>query len=237
MFFASDRLPSATESDIQRQTARREIARREIHQRQAGKRAHMTPASSPLHAPTLRAVLWPRARAVNQVALVIGGSLALALSAKIQVPFWPVPMTMQSLVVLLIGFTFGSRLGAVTLLAYLAEGLAGLPVFAGATAGSAYMAGPTGGYLLGFLLSALVVGWLAERGWGRDVARIAVTMTLGHFVLFVPGVLWLGMLFGWSQALALGVTPFIAATILKTALGVGIVAALWAGVRRRRPAP
>ena len=141
-------------------------------------------------------------------------------------------MTMQSLVVLLIGFTFGSRLGAVTLLAYLAEGLVGLPVFAGVTAGPAYMVGPTGGYLLGFLLSAGFVGWLAERGWERDLWRTAVAMTLGHVLLFIPGVLWLAVFFGWPKAFALGVTPFIAATVLKTALGVGIIAALWALVRR-----
>jgi biotin transport system substrate-specific component len=178
--------------------------------------------------------LWPRAGATKAVVLVVGGSLALAVSAKIQVPFWPVPMTMQSLVVLLIGIAFGSRLGGLTLLAYLAEGFAGLPVFAGAAAGPAYMAGPTGGYLLGFVLSAVLVGWLAEHGWARDLPRTAVAMTLGHVLLFIPGVLWLAVLFGWTKALAVGVAPFIAATALKTGLGVGIVAALWALVERRR---
>jgi biotin transport system substrate-specific component len=195
----------------------------------------MNAAIQSLKAPTLGTALWPEARGMKQAALVIGGSLALALSAKIQVPFWPVPMTMQSLVVLLIGITFGSRLGALTLLAYLAEGFVGLPVFAGAAAGPAYMAGPTGGYLLGFLLSAGFVGWLAERGWSRDLGRTAVALTLGHILLFVPGVLWLAVLFGWSKAVAVGVAPFIAATILKTALGVAIVGALWALVKRRQP--
>lgn len=194
----------------------------------------MNSAFQTLQTPTLCNALWPRAQAIKPAVLVIGGSLALALSAKIQVPFWPVPMTMQSLVVLLIGFISGSRLGALTLLAYLAEGFVGLPVFAGAAAGPAYMAGPTGGYLLGFLLGATFVGWLAERGWDRDLQHTAVAMTLGHVLLFVPGVLWLAVLFGWTQALALGVTPFIAATILKTGLGVGIIAALWALVRRRQ---
>jgi biotin transport system substrate-specific component len=108
-----------------------------------------------------------------------------------------------------------------------------LPVFAGAAAGPAYMVGPTGGYLLGFLLSAVVVGRLAERGWGRDVRRVAVVMALGHVLLFVPGVAWLAQSFGWTRAIALGVAPFVAATLLKTALGVALVAALWRAVPRR----
>jgi biotin transport system substrate-specific component len=158
--------------------------------------------------------------------LVVAGSFALAVSAKLQVPFWPVPMTMQSLVVLLIGLGLGNRLGVATILAYLAEGLVGLPVFAGATAGPGYMVGPTGGYLLGFLLAVAFVGWLADRGWGRGIGRLSATLVLGHVLLFIPGVLWLAVLFGWSKAAAVGVTPFIAASILKTALGVALVAAV-----------
>ena len=159
------------------------------------------------------------------IALATFGSIALAVSAKTQVPFWPVPATMQSLVVLLIGAAYGARLGAATVLLYLAEGLAGLPVFAGPSAGPAYMAGPTAGYLIGFVLAAGLVGWLAERGWNRSFARAAVVMSVGHIVLFVPGVLWLALLFGWPKALAVGVDPFILATVVKSALGAGIVAA------------
>ncbi len=142
-------------------------------------------------------------------------------------------MTMQSLVVLLIGIAYGCRLGAATVLAYLVEGLAGLPVFAGPSAGMAYMAGPTGGYLLGFLLGAACIGWLAERGWDRSLGRAGVAMALGHLVLFIPGVIWLAVLFGWTKAVALGVTPFIAATIVKTALGIALVGAFWSLIGRR----
>jgi biotin transport system substrate-specific component len=152
------------------------------------------------------------------------------------VPFWPVPMTMQSLVVLMIGITYGSRLAAGAVIAYLAEGLAGLPVFAGAVAGPAYMAGPTGGYLLGFLIAAVAVGWLAARGWDRSVARAAMALSLGHVLLFVPGVLWLAVLVGWPKAIAAGVTPFIVATVVKTALGVALVSAFWSLFRPRDPA-
>lgn len=177
--------------------------------------------------PVLADRIWHGKGLARTVVLALGGTFALALSAKIQIPFWPVPMTMQSLVVLLIGIGYGSRLAAITLLAYLAEGAAGLPVFAGSTAGPAYMAGPTGGYLIGFLIAAAFVGWLAERGWDRSLWRATVAMIAGHILLFVPGVLWLAMLFGWSKAVAVGLTPFIAATIVKTALAVAIVALSW----------
>src|SRR5579862_9024378 len=134
--------------------------------------------------PTLAAALWPaegRMPVVRAATLVIIGSLVLTLSAKIEVPFWPVPLTMQSLAVLVIGMAYGLRLGALAVLLYLAEGAVGLPVFAGTPErgiGLAYMVGPTGGYLLGFLLAAWVLGLLAERGWDRSWAR-----TLGAMLI------------------------------------------------------
>ncbi len=185
--------------------------------------------------PVLSELLW-RSRGIGgSVVLVAAGSVALAISAKIQVPFWPIPMTMQSLVVLMIGIAYGGKLAAATVLAYLAEGLAGLPVFAGAAAGPAYLIGPSAGYLVGFLIAASGIGWLAQRGWDRSIARISVAMALGHVLLFVPGVVWLAILFGWPQAVAVGVTPFIAATIVKTGLGVALVAAFWSYLGKRAP--
>lgn len=177
--------------------------------------------------PLLGDALFPGTRLLKNVLLMIGGSLALAVSAKIQVLFWPVPITMQSMAVLLIGIAFGSRLGALTILAYLAEGVAGLPVFAGMVAGPAYLAGPTGGYLLGFLLGGAFAGWAAERGWSRDLSRTLPVMLLGHVLIFAPGTLWLAALMGWNKALAFGIAPFALATLLKSALGATIVAALW----------
>jgi biotin transport system substrate-specific component len=170
---------------------------------------------------------------VRSFGLALGGSLLLAVSAKIQVPFWPVPVTMQSLGVLLIGIALGSRLGAAAVLAYLAEGFVGLPVFAGAAAGPAYFAGPTAGYLLGFLIAAASIGWLAERGWDRSAGSAVLAMAIGHVLLFVPGVLWLAVLFGWPKAIAFGVTPFILATLVKTALGGAVIAALWSYLGHR----
>jgi len=195
----------------------------------------MTPMATATAARTrvLTDLLW-RDRGLGGLAvLALAGSLALALSAKLQVPFWPVPMTMQSLVVLLIGVAYGSRLGAATVFLYLAEGLAGLPVFAGAAAGPAYMAGPTGGYLLGFLIGAACAGRLAERGWDRTLGRAAAAMALGHVLLFVPGVLWLAFLFGWPKAVAFGVAPFLVATAAKTALGAALAAVFWSRASAR----
>lgn len=160
-------------------------------------------------------------------ALIALGSLLITASAKVQAPLWPVPVTMQSLVVLLVGAAYGSRLGAAAVLAYLAQGMAGLPVFAGAGAGPAYMAGPTGGYLLGFLLAAACAGWLAERGWTRGLAGAAAIMCLGHVLLLAPGVAWLAVLFGGSKAVAVGLTPFLAGSAVKAALGTALVAACW----------
>lgn len=177
--------------------------------------------------------LLPRTLPVK-IAAVILGTLLLAASAKVQVPFWPVPMTMQTTVVLVLGMAYGWRLGAATVALYLAQGLMGLPVFAGPTAGPAYMMGPTAGYLVGFLAAAAVIGWLADRGWDQTWGRTALAMALGHAVIFAFGVAWLAGLVGLEKAVAVGLTPFIAATILKTGLGLALVQAGWAVARRRQ---
>jgi biotin transport system substrate-specific component len=177
-------------------------------------------------------ILWPAegmAAAMRAVVLALFGSLLLALSAKVQVPFWPVPMTMQTFVVLVLGAAYGWRLGLATVLLYLAEGAFGLPVFAGTPEkgiGLAYMAGPTGGYLVGFAAAAAFAGWLAERGWTRRVVPLAAMMVLGHAAIFLFGLSWLAVSIGWAKAIALGLTPFWAATALKTALAMAAVAGL-----------
>ncbi len=182
--------------------------------------------------PPLLTTLRPRGGVVATAAAVVLGSLLLVASAKVQVPFWPVPMTMQSMVVLLLGMAYGSRLGVAAVLLYLAEGLAGLPVFAGSGAGPAYMAGPTAGYLVGFVASAFLTGWLAERGWDRSPLKALSAMFLGHGVILAAGVAWLSTLFGPDKAVAVGLVPFLAATVLKTALGAAIMQAAWWGVGR-----
>lgn len=178
--------------------------------------------------------------ALRNLMLAVVGSLALWLSAKIQVPFYPVPMTMQTFVVLVIGMAFGWRLGGATILLYLAEGAVGLPVFAGTPErgiGLAYMMGPTGGYLVGFFFSAVVVGWLAERGWDRRVIPTLVAMVAGTAIIFALGVLWLGAFIGWDQpVLDLGLVPFLPGAAFKIALAAAVLPAIWRLVDRSRRA-
>jgi biotin transport system substrate-specific component len=169
---------------------------------------------------------------LRAVVLMIVGSALLALSAKLQVPFYPVPMTMQTLVVLVLGAAYGWRLGGATVALYLAEGLAGLPVFAGPAAGPVYMAGPTGGFLVGFLAGAVVTGYLAERGFGRSLPRLLATMCIGHAAIFACGLFWLSMLMPFAKAWAAGLAPFLYATLLKTALAAAIVHAAWGFAER-----
>ncbi len=166
---------------------------------------------------------------------VLAGTLLLAVSAKVQIPFFPVPMTMQTFVVLFLGFVLGARLGGLTVLVYLAEGAAGVPVFAGTPEkgiGLAYMAGPTGGYLLGFLLAAVLTGALAERGWDRSLGWAALASVLGIAAVYIPGLIWLGTLVGWDKpVLALGLWPFLPAEGLKIALLACLLPLIWRGRR------
>lgn len=181
--------------------------------------------------------LWreDRAAAVRPFVLAFAGSLLLAISAKIQVPFWPVPMTMQTYVVLVLGAMLGARLGVTTVLVYLAEGAAGLPVFAGTPEkgiGLAYMVGPTGGYLAGFLIAVAIVGLLAERGWDKSVWKLFLAMAIGHAVIFACGLGWLAQSIGWEKAWLAGAVPFYLATAFKTGLGAVTLPAAWTLVRR-----
>ncbi|MDJ1157725.1 biotin transporter BioY [Chelatococcus sp. SYSU_G07232] len=190
---------------------------------------------------TLAGVLWPRQAAVaaellRAAVLALAGTLLLTVSAKVQVPFYPVPMTMQTLVVLMLGAAYGWRLGTATVALYLVEGAFGLPVFAGTPEkgiGVPYMLGPTGGYLIGFVLGAALTGFLAEHGWGRSVGRVFVAMALGHLAVFVAGFAWLAVLFGAEKAWVVGVAPFYWATLLKTALGAALMPGLWSMAARR----
>jgi biotin transport system substrate-specific component len=196
----------------------------------------MTPALSS-NSPTLAATLLPSSRSslIQSAIIAVIGSLALWASAKVQVPLWPVPISMQTFVVLCLGAALGSRLGAATVLLYLAEGAAGLPVFAGTPEkgiGLAYMTGPTGGYLAGFVVAAFVIGWLAERGFDRSVLKLAAAMTFGHVLILSLGFVWLSQFVGVDKAWALGVTPFYWATVIKTALGAVALPAVWSLVRR-----
>ena len=168
----------------------------------------------------------------HKIAMVVAGSILLALSAHIKVPFYPVPVTMQTMVILLIGMTYGARLGALTIFAYLAEGAVGLPVFAGG-AGLAYMMGPTGGYLAGFFAAAVVLGALAERGWTRSWATAAAAMLMGNVIIYLLGVGWLASLIGWDKAVQFGLLPFLYGDALKLIIAALGVPYFWSKLKQK----
>jgi len=188
---------------------------------------------------TLVTTLWPtysRYGLGRGVLLALAGSLLLTLSAKVQVPLWPVPMTMQTFLVLLIGAAFGPRLGPATVALYLAAGAIGLPVFAGTPErgiGIAYMLGPTGGYLAGFVVGAALLGWLAERGFDRTVWRTLAAMTAGQAVIYLCGAAWLSAYVGLSKAVTAGVLPFLPGAVLKIGLAAAVLPMIWQVVQRK----
>ena len=184
---------------------------------------------------TLVDVLLPRSRSwLFDALLLVAFSAFVALSARVAIPWWPVPMTLQPLAVLFTGAVLGSRRGALALLLYLAEGAVGLPVFAGG-AGVAYMLGPTGGYLVSYPVVAGLVGWLAERGWDRRLVWTAAAMTLGLIVIYAFGVAWLAGLLGDLEiALVQGMLIFIPGDLIKIAITTLALPGGWALARRNR---
>lgn len=181
----------------------------------------------------LLSTLWPQSQAqlLNKAILILSGVVLLAVSSKVQVPFWPVPMTLQTLAVLMIGATYGVRLAASSLIAYLVAGAVGLPVFASG-AGPAYMAGPTGGYLAGFLIAAVILGWLADRGYGHTILSALAMFAIGEVAIFALGTGWLSSLLGVEKAVSAGLLPFIPAEILKVALATAILSLAWKQAKR-----
>jgi biotin transport system substrate-specific component len=175
---------------------------------------------------------------VKQALLILAGVAALTLAAKIRVPMWPVPITMQTFAVLVIGAAYGMRLGVATLLAYLALGAAGLAVFTGDSAGLAYMMGPTGGYLVGFAVAAGVMGWLAAHGWDRTVAGMGFALLIGNAVIYAFGLPWMAWLFwaerGTAWVLQWGMTNFLLGDALKLALAALVLPLAWKAVGRAR---
>lgn len=180
------------------------------------------------HSVMIEAV-WVKAGVGREVALILGGSLLIALSAQIQfiLPFSPVPITSQTFTVLLLGALYGSKRGPATVMTYLALGVMGLPVFAGGAFGVARLVGPTAGYLVGFLVAAFVVGLLSERGWDRKPWTTAASMIIGNGIIYMTGVLWLSRFVGWQAVLSTGFLPFLAGDALKIALATILLPVGW----------
>ncbi len=163
------------------------------------------------------------------LSVVMAGSFFVALLAQlsIRLPFTPVPITGQTFGVLFIGLLVGSRRGAYAILLYLGEGLAGLPVFAGGAAGAAYLLGPTGGYLMGFVGAAFLTGLCAERGWDRHFLRTLAAMALGNAIIFTCGGLWLSLFVGRANVLTDGVLPFLPGMVVKTVAAAILLPVGW----------
>ena len=189
------------------------------------------------HRPVLSDLIWNTDGSqvwLKRLVLLVAGVAALWVSAKIQIASVPVPVTLQMLVIMVIGASFGPRLAAATVASYLALGIAGQPVFAGTPEkgiGLAYMMGPTGGYLLGFLIAAYAVGLLARAGWDRSHLSMAAAMAVGILCVYIPGVVWLsatwGAALGWENWYAYGVKTFIWVDGLKLAVAVIAFPVVW----------
>ncbi|RFC68815.1 MULTISPECIES: biotin transporter BioY [Mesorhizobium] len=176
-------------------------------------------------------------RLVSQILLALAGSALLALSAKTKVVLGPVDLSLQSLVVLLIGAAYGWRLGVATVLLYLAEGAYGLPVFQGTPEkgiGLAYMVGPTGGYLAGFVVMAAIAGWAADRGLDRNPVKFFGALLTGEVIMMAMGFAWLAVLIGVDKSWQFGVAPFIVPDLIKVALAACLVPAVWQVIARFR---
>ena len=168
---------------------------------------------------------------IKQVAMVVLGIAVLAIAAKIKIPMWPVPMTMGTFAVLTIGAAYGPMLGLTTILGYLIIGALGFDVFAGSSAeayGLTYMMGGTGGYLVGYVLATLALGYAARAGWDRSMGKMALAMLLGNVIIYLPGVAWLGVLYGFDQPIVQwGLTPFLIGDALKLGLAALLLPAIW----------
>jgi biotin transport system substrate-specific component len=162
---------------------------------------------------------------IKNTCLILFGSFLLAVSSKVQVPFWPVPMTMQTFVVFLIGMSYGWRLSFFTLFAYIVEGAIGLPVFA-TGAGLTYLMGPTAGYIYGMLLAAIVIGFLSEKGFSKSYYLSLVSLLIGSIIIFTLGVGYLGSIIGYDKAINYGLLPFISSELFKIALAVALIPSL-----------
>jgi len=165
--------------------------------------------------------------------LVVLGTVFIAITAQIAVPIGPVPISGQTLGVLLVAAALGLRRGTTAVALYVAEGLAGLPVFAGGRAGFAVLAGPTGGYLVGFVVAAALVGWLCSFGFSRRPVAVFLIMCAGSVVIYLFGASWLSRFVGWEQVYRVGVAPFLFGDALKAAIATIAVPTAWRIAERK----
>lgn len=197
---------------------------------------------------TLLAALQPAGTASTRLAWMVGtvvvGTLLIAVASKINVPTWPVPVTLQTMAVAFLAAAFGWRIGVATVVLYIAEGLAGLPVFAGDAAGPLYALTPAFGFILGFIPMAAIIGWAADAGYSRNFGRLFAAMLLGDVVCFAIGYAWLtvflvdvkGVGFDAAASMAFqgGVQPFALWDVVKMAFAAISAAGCWGLVRKEK---
>lgn len=176
---------------------------------------------------------------VTDLVLIAAGAAITAIAAQIAVPLWPVPITGQTLAVLLVGVTLGAVRGALSLALYAVLGIVGLPVFSDASSGWSVIAGPTGGYIIGFIFAAGFTGWLAQREWDRKPLWAFLAFLAGSVLPFAFGLPWLAAALGGyglpndlASVLNSGLWPFILGGVIKAAIGAGIISLAWWGIRR-----
>jgi len=193
---------------------------------------------------TLAGAVFPQTGLLRDALLVLGFSALIAVSARISIPMWPVPITGQTFAVLLAAAALGRVRGVAALVAYIGEGMLGLPVFAGganawtvSASGATYLFGPTAGYLAGFVVAAFVTGWLAELGWDRSMWRAELAMVAGNLIIYMFGVSWLASLIGLERAVTGGLVPFLVGDIIKVVLAAHALPGTWWLLGRMRPSP
>lgn len=188
--------------------------------------------------PTLADRIFSRSLAIDLV-LIAGGAALTSVAAQIAIPLWPVPVTMQTLAVLLVGVSLGAVRGALSMALYAVLGIVGLPVFSDLSSGFGVIAGPTGGYIIGFIFAAAFTGWLAQRQWDRKVLRSILAFLGGTVVVFAFGLPWLAVALGrlgapndLNSVLQGGLYPFIVGGVIKALLAAGIMGLSWRAINR-----
>lgn len=193
----------------------------------------MTSLSLAIGRPTLADRLFARGVTMD-IVLIAAGAALTAIAAQVQVPLWPVPITGQTLAVLLVGSSLGALRGTLAMVLYAVLGMVGLPVFSDASSGMGVILGPTGGYIVGFMFAAAFTGWVAQRSWDRRILRSLLAFTGGTIVTFLVGLPWLAVTLGLDlqQTLQAGLYPFIVGGAVKAVMAAGVVTLGWRYVAR-----
>lgn len=155
--------------------------------------------------------------AIKDIVLVLSFAILTGICAKLKIEIGPIPITMQTFAVLLSGALLGSKRGAASQITYILMGLSGSPWFSRG-GGIAYLMSPTFGYIIGFVMAAYLVGWLAERGWDKNFEKAILAMLIGNILIYIPGLFWLVKFVGFGKVLSVGFYPFIIGDLLKILL-------------------